>query len=365
MRPCFNFTARAGDKPAVLALDEEIGFWGTQAKDFRAALDAVDGDLVVEINSPGGEVMAGLGMYNMLRARAAAGTNITTRVTGVAASIASVIALAGDKREMPKNAFAMTHGVSGMAWGTEDVLRDQADAVGKMNASIRSIYMDRMGVDEAKAAELMSKDTWLSGEECLDLGFATALTDAVEATAKFDMDRADLPENVRSVFKAKVELDDEAAAKAAADAAEAKRLADEAEAARLAAEAAAVPDTPVAEQIVTEAKAAGFEAHAAFFAVNFTSLAEAKARLGVAREINALCSIAGKPEMAAKAIRGGKSVADIRTDLVNALAAEDERVDNKQPTPNGPTARDNAKPADVNPTAIWASHNSQQNLKGR
>lgn len=356
MRPCFTFKAKAGDKPAVLALDDEIGFWGTQAKDFRAALDAVDGDLDVEINSPGGEVMAGLGMYNMLRTRAATGVNITTRVTGVAASIASVIALAGDKREMPKNAFAMTHGVSGMAWGTEEVLRDQADAVGKMNASIRGIYMDRMGVDEAKATELMSKDTWLSGEECLDLGFATALTDAVEATAKFDMERADLPENVRAVFKNKADPKEPVVPDADDSSVEA---------ARLAAEAAAVPDTPVAEQIVAEAKAAGFEAHAAFFAVNFDSLNAAKARLGVAREINALCTIAGKPEMAAKAIRGGKSVADTRTDLVNALAAEDDLVDNKQPTPNGPTARDNAKPADVNPTALWASHNSQQNLKGR
>ena len=68
MRPCFKFTAKAGKKPAVLALDEEIGFWGTQAKDFRAQLDAVEGnELVVEINSIGGDVMAGLGIYNMLR----------------------------------------------------------------------------------------------------------------------------------------------------------------------------------------------------------------------------------------------------------------------------------------------------------
>ena len=122
MRPCFTFTARAGNKPAVLALDEEIGFWGTQAKDFRAQLDAVDGNsLDVEINSPGGEVFAGLGMYNMLRTWAARdGNTLTTRVSGVAASIASVIALAGDKREMPKNAFAMVHSVSSFAWGTSE-----------------------------------------------------------------------------------------------------------------------------------------------------------------------------------------------------------------------------------------------------
>lgn len=365
MRPCFTFTAKTSARAAVLALDQEIGFWGTQAKDFRASLDAIEGDLDVEINSPGGEVMAGLGMYNMLRARAAAGTKITTRVTGVAASIASVIALAGDKREMPKNAFAMTHGVSGMAWGTEDVLRDQADAVGKMNASIRGIYMDRMGVDEAKAAELMSKDTWLSGEECLDLGFATALTDAVEATAKFDMERADLPANVRAVFKAKADPKEPLVPDADDSAVEAARLAAEADAARLAAEAAAVPDTPVAEQIVAEAKRIGFEAHAAWFAVNFASLDDAKARLNVAREINALLNVVGKPELAAQAIRSAQSVAEVRAQLVDAMAASDKLVDNKQPATNGQTARDNAKPADVNPTAIWASHNSQQNLKGR
>lgn len=353
MRPCFTFTAKAGDKPSVLALDDEIGFWGTQAKDFRAALDAVDGDLVVEINSPGGEVMAGLGMYNMLRTRAAAGVNITTRVTGVAASIASVIALAGDKREMPKNSFAMTHGVSGMAWGTEDHIRDYADAVGKMNASIRGIYMDRMGVDEAKATELMSKDTWLTGEECKDLGFATALTDAVEATAKFDLARADLPDNVRAVFKAK-----------ATEPAPKTPDVPDADDSSVVVEPVA-PDTPVAEQIVAEAKKIGFEAHAAWFAVNFASLDDAKARLGVAREINALLNVVGKPEMAAQAIRSAKSVADVRAQLVDAMAADDKLVDNKQPMTNGQTARDNAKPADVNPTAIWASHNAQTAPKGK
>ena len=354
MRPCFTFTAAAGKKPAVVALDDEIGFWGTQAKDFRALIDAVDGDLDVEINSPGGEVMAGLGIYNMLRSRAAAGVNITTRVTGLAGSIASVIALAGDKREMPKNAFAMTHGVSSWAAGTESEIRDQADAVGKMNASIRGIYMDRMGVDEAKATEIMSKDTWLTGQECLDLGFATNLTDAVEATAKFNMLRADLPENVKQVFKAK---------------ADPAKLPEEYPDSSVKTEPVVVPEpeiptTAVAEQIVAEAKAYGFEAHAAFFALGFDSLDAAKARMAVGREINALCTAVGKPEMAAACIRSDKTVADVRAELVAALAAEDQTVDNKLPTPNGPTTGNAAKPADVNPTALWASHTASKS-KGR
>jgi len=211
----------------------------------------------------------------------------------------------------------------------------------------------------------MSKDTWLTGQECKDLGFATALTDAVEATAKFDMERADLPANVRTVFKAKAEPKDPVVPDADDSSAEAARLAAEADAARLAAEAAAVPATPVAEQIVAEAKKAGFEAHAAFFAVSFASFDEAKARIGVAREINSLCTVVGKPEMAATAIRSGQSVAEVRASLVNALALTDDEVDNKQPKSNGPTARDNAKPADVNPTALWASHNANLQLKGR
>ena len=89
MRPCFAFSAKTATKPAVLAIDDEIGFWGVQARDFRAALDAVEGEtLEVQINSVGGDVMAGLGMYNMLRNWAGAGKQITTRVTGMVGSSA-------------------------------------------------------------------------------------------------------------------------------------------------------------------------------------------------------------------------------------------------------------------------------------
>ena len=86
--------------------------------------------------------------------------------------------------------------------------------------------------------------------------------------------------------------------------------------------------------------------------------------MAVGREINALCTAVGKPEMAAACIRSDKTVADVRAELVAALAAEDQTVDNKLPTPNGPTTGNAAKPADVNPTALWASHTSSKS-KGR
>ena len=339
MRPCFKFKAKAGDKPAVLAIDDEIGFWGTQAKDFRASLDAVEGnELIVDINSPGGEVMAGLGIFNMLRNWAAAeGRTMTTRVTGIAASIASVVALAGDKRVMPKNAFAMVHQASGLAWGTAEELRDTADVLDKIDNALKSVYIDRMGVDEAKAAEIMAKDTWLTAEECLELGFATELSDAVQATAKFDVARAELPDHVAAVFTAK-----ESAPEPEGTADPEPQL----------------PDTPVAKLIAdlaAEAKLGDFSAH---FALSCETVEAAQARIKTALEITALCDLAKKPEFAAHAIKVGKGVATVRNELLTALAEEDEAA------PISTVLTDESKggataSSGLNPTALWNLHNAK------
>lgn len=321
MRPCFKFTAKAGKKPAVLALDEEIGFWGTQAKDFRAQLDAVEGnELVVEINSVGGDVMAGLGIYNMLRSWAKDGKTVTTRVTGVAASIASIIALAGDKREMPKNTFAMVHQASTFAVGTADDMRDAADTLDKVDGSLRGIYMDRMGVDEAKAKEIMAKDTWLTADESMDLGFATALIEDIKATAKFDLARAALPDNVAAIFKAEADPEPQPEPEPTPE--------PEPE----------VPDTPVAKQIEALANAAGLQAHAATFAVACATVADATARITAAKEIVALCAVAKRPDDAAKAIRANQSVEDVRAALIKAMAEADEHTNNAPPARGSQTA---------------------------
>ncbi len=345
MRPCFTFTARAGNKPAVLALDEEIGFWGTQAKDFRAQLDAVDGtELVVEINSIGGDVMAGLGIYNMLRAWAKDGKTVTTRVTGIAASIASIIALAGDKREMPKNTFAMVHQASTIAAGTSDDMRDAANWLDKVDGSLRNIYMDRMGADEAKASEIMAKDTYLTADECLDLGFATALLDDIKATAKFDLVRAELPEHVAAVFKVKAEQEPEPEPEPEPT--------------------IEVPDTPVAEQIVAEAKTVGLEAHAAFFAVNCASLVDAKARMTDARAITALCNVAGRPDDAKGYIRASAKVEDVRAKLIAVMAEADEALPTNQARTQEQQKSDaTGANSGVNTTKLWNSHKKQTAAK--
>ena len=264
--------------------------------------------------------MAGLGIYNMLRAWAKDGKTVTTRVTGVAASIASIIALAGDKREMPKNTFAMVHQASTFAVGTADDMRDAADTLDKVDGSLRGIYMDRMGVDETKAKEIMAKDTWLTADEAMDLGFATALIEDIKATAKFDLARADLPANVAAIFKAEAEPEPEPQPEPEPE--------PEPE----------LPDTPVAKQIEALATTAGLQAHAATFAVACTTVAEATARITAAKEIVALCAVAKRPDDAAKAIRANQSVEDVRAALIKAMAEADEHTNNAPPARGSQTA---------------------------
>lgn len=349
MRPCFAFTAKTATKPAVLAIDDEIGFWGVQAKDFRSQLDAVEGDeLVVEINSPGGDVFAGLGMYNMLRSFAASGKKVTTRVTGVAASIASVIFLAGDDREMPSNAMVMIHGVASGAWGTVDEIEERVAAMKKVQASMRSVYVNRLGIDEARADELTAKDNWFSAQEAKDEGIATVLTDSVEVTAKFNLDRADLPEHVAKLFATKAE---EESAPEPAPAPETEITQEDQE----------QMQTPVAESVVALAKASGLEAHASFLALSCATVDEAKARMAEAREIVALCTVAGLADKAAEHIRAKASVADVRAALVTAMAASDEHIDATQgDKKSGKTGDESASPPVVNTASLWASHNKQQ-----
>ena len=239
MRPCFKFIpAASAEAPAVLSIYDEIGFWGVQAKDFISELSGITAKVVnVEINSPGGDAFAGLAIYNALKS---SGKEIVVKVMGVAASAASLIAMAGDKIIMPKNTFMMVHNPWSFAMGNADELRDTADTLDKIGASLQATYVSRTGQSEDKIKELLSKDTWLTADESLELGFATEVVDDIKAMAVFDMDRAELPEAVRAVFKAAV-------------------VPPEDEPADDTTEADEKPADPMAEQIEARAKAAADE----------------------------------------------------------------------------------------------------------
>lgn len=137
----------------------------TEPKDIRDLLEEIgDKDLDIYINSPGGNVFAGMAIYNML-VRHKGKKNVY--VEGYAASIASLIAMAGDEIIIPYNSYIMIHKVWGMAMGNSDELRETADLYERLDVTIASAYSSKgkNGTNNEKFLELMKAETWLSGKE--------------------------------------------------------------------------------------------------------------------------------------------------------------------------------------------------------
>src|SRR5690606_10474465 len=152
---------------------------------FRDELAEHNGDLTIVINSPGGDVFAGVAIYNAIKNRNDG--HVTVRVDGVAASIASVIAMAGDTIKMSLGSTMIIHKPWSMAMGDDKELAKTIELLNKLEGSIVDIYADRTGLDKEKIVELLAAETWLNPEEAVALGFAdnapeqkTSLSDAIK-----------------------------------------------------------------------------------------------------------------------------------------------------------------------------------------
>lgn len=343
----FRNEAGADNKPAVLDIFDEIGFWGANAADFSNKLKGITAsEIEVQINSPGGSVFDGIAIYNMLRGVSASGKKITMKVMGVAASIASVILLAGDKIVMPSNSMVMVHSPSGGVFGTADEMRALADVLDKVKTSLVATYVTRTGLSEAEVLDMLSTDTWLTAAEAKDKGFADEVIDPVELTASFDITDEALPEAARVAFKAAADARAVTALKAQADA-------DAVEAARIAAEAAAAAHRETwAAQVQAFAASSGFEAHAASWAVKYTKPDEIAARIEECREIKALYVLAKRADKVDTVIAAGTSLAAARTELQNAMAADDKHIDTAPKTPGADQGAALVKA--LNPTSVYA-----------
>ena len=173
-------------EPATIQIFDQIGEdWfggsGVSAKAFSQTLqDVGQGPLVVEINSPGGNVWDGLSIYNMLRGRQAP---VTTRVVGIAASIASIIALAGDTVEMAEASLVMIHDPSGMVAGTSEEMRKMADALDQHAEVLASIYAKATGKPTAQIRAAMKAETWFTAQEAIQFGLAQRSTEQLAMAA--------------------------------------------------------------------------------------------------------------------------------------------------------------------------------------
>jgi ATP-dependent protease ClpP protease subunit len=160
--------------PAQLHIYDEIGYFGVSASDLVRDLADVEGPLEVHLNSPGGEVFDGIAIYNALIAR----KDVTVMIDGIAASIASVIAMAGNPVLVARQGTMMVHDGFGMSIGNADDMREMADLLDRTSNNIASIYSDHTGRPADYWREIMRAETWYNGQEAIDSGLADRFIDS-------------------------------------------------------------------------------------------------------------------------------------------------------------------------------------------
>lgn len=337
MKNWFKISAKANTPDAEISIYDEIGAWGVTAKDFIGELRNVKAQsITLSINSPGGSVFDALAIYNALRQHEA---SVTVKVMGVAASAASLIAMAGDKIIMPENAFMMIHNPINFAYGNAEDMREMADILDKIGASLVATYVARTGLPEDEVKALLDAETWLNAEEAVEKGFADEMEAALKVAASFDMDR--LPENVKAVFA--VEGDG-----VADDVPNGDGI--------TAAPAGIDFQDTVAKQIAAIAAQAGLGDFAATWVLDSTieTVDQATEAINAAREVRDICNLAGFADEAPKFIRNRVSVQEVRSALFEAMAKQDEATHVSNVVPNK-TSKPLPAPtvASVKTAAIW------------
>jgi ATP-dependent protease ClpP protease subunit len=169
-RRWYRITNTASDEAELLLYDDIGGMWGTYAEDFDAELKAVTAkNLTVRVNSPGGSVTEGIAIASMLRAHPA---NITVRVDGIAASIASVIAMAGDRLTMMPGSLLMIHEASGLCLGDSRDMIKMGEVLNVISENIAEMYAAKSGTPADEWRAKMLDETWLRAEEAVEQGLA-------------------------------------------------------------------------------------------------------------------------------------------------------------------------------------------------
>ncbi|MBU9501321.1 Clp protease ClpP [Burkholderia multivorans] len=171
--------ANADDAAAISIYDSIGDNWegtGVTAKRISAALRNIGArDVTVNVNSPGGDFFEGVAIYNLLREHKA---KVTVNVMGLAASAASVIAMAGDEILMGDGAFLMIHNAWAVAIGNRHDMAAAAATLAPFDAAMAKLYAQRAGISEETAAAMMDKETWIGADQAVKDGFATGKLDS-------------------------------------------------------------------------------------------------------------------------------------------------------------------------------------------
>ena len=190
--PTFYALEKSGDNETTVTLYDEIGAFGAGSKQFLSDIGKLSGQhLHLRINSPGGSVVEGTAIYNALRRHKG---GVTVHIDALAASMASVIAMAGAPVLIADNALLMIHNPWTVSMGGSEDLRKEADLLDMLKVNLRNAYVRKTGLGETEIQDMMDKETWLDAVDAVALGFADAIEEGVAAAATAT------PENLRARF---------------------------------------------------------------------------------------------------------------------------------------------------------------------
>jgi len=178
-------TIEAKGKSTDIHIYDEIGVHGITAKSFLEDLRGLKGkDITVHINSTGGDVFQGQAIYTALKNYSG---KVTVKIEGLAASMATIIALAADKVEMTSNSLFMIHSPMSNVFGNKAQMRKQINALEKIETTMLSVYKAKTNISEEEIEQMMAHETWLSAHEALELGFVDEVLGAVKVVAKYSL----------------------------------------------------------------------------------------------------------------------------------------------------------------------------------
>jgi len=177
----YDVKSQANASHLRLNIYDEIGGFGVNASSILNQIAAFDGQTItVDIDSPGGNAFDGLAIYRQLQRSNA---TVDTNIVGMAASSASLIYMAGDRREMPENSYVMIHNPWLVAAGDANQLEKYASDLRKFEGTYSDIYVNRTGMDKSEVDAMMNEETWLAGLAAQDMGIAHTVTPEVPIKA--------------------------------------------------------------------------------------------------------------------------------------------------------------------------------------
>lgn len=181
------------DDTAEISIFGDIGFswWseGVTAKDFKKDFDEIKNASAINviINSPGGDVFDGIAIYNIIASQR---EKVSVEVIGLAASAASVIALAGSTLTMDEGAMLMIHNVWSWSMGNADDFRKMADDLDKISDQLLNIYEAHSDLSAEEIKAFMDKETWFDADEAIEYGFAQSKSEHEDMAASVSFDFA-------------------------------------------------------------------------------------------------------------------------------------------------------------------------------